>query len=158
MSDNKKVILLGALFLIGLSVVCYLYFFDFSKKVEMTNTGPKEPTIEYVVGKLPAGLPENLPLEDGVVLARNENITTPDSKEVQGVRIYYSKKTVSQNFEIYKKYLKENGWLVMVEQNSKDFALLLAEKEGDKGNFKISISKNSITGDVSVEINMVVKN
>lgn len=155
MNENKKVILLSILFLIGLSAACYLYFFN--KNVEKVDNESKERKIEYVVGKLPAGLPENLPLEKDVVLARNENITSPQGTEIQGVRTYYSKKTVSENFEIYKKYLKDNGWYIAVEQNTKDFALLLAEKEGNKGNFKISISKNSITKDVSVEINMVVR-
>src|SRR3989344_1887054 len=155
----KKLILL-ILCLVGVAVI-FLFYRSSPKQVSPTPSQKVEqipPETEYLPSTtLPPELPTNLPMEKDVPLVRNEIVKVDGGKEIQNVRMYYSQKTVTQNFDIYKKYLTDNNWKILLEQSDSNLATLLAEKAGNLGTFFISISKNSITGDVTVELNVVVK-
>jgi len=155
----KKLILL-ILCAVGVAII---FLFYRSSPKQVSPTPPKEveqiPSETEYLGSttLPPELPTNLPMEKDVPLVRNEIIKVDGGKEIQNVRMYYSKKTVKQNFDIYKKYLTDNDWKIIFQQSDSNMATLLAEKAGNLGTFSISISKNSITEDVTVELNVVVK-
>ena len=155
----KKLILL-ILCAVGVAII---FLFYRSSPKQVSPTPPKEveqipSETEYLPSTtLPPELPTNLPMEKDVPLVRNEIIKVDGGKEIQNVRMYYSKKTVKQNLDIYKKYLTDNSWKIIFQQSDSNMATLLAEKAGNLGTFSISISKNSITEDVTVELNVVVK-
>lgn len=156
MVKHAKVIFLVILFLVVSAFSSYFYFGDmWEVEKDVTEEGVKT---EYIVGDLPPNLPSNLPLEEGAVLMRNEIVTVPPGNEVQSVRTYLSKESVADNTTIFRKYLKDNGWLIVIDQNNQDFGLLMAEKPDKKGTFKFSVSKNSITKDITVEVNMTIRN
>ncbi|MEK7642520.1 MAG: hypothetical protein AAB392_01860 [Patescibacteria group bacterium] len=119
---------------------------------------PPKVTIEYVEpGKLAPLLPTDLPLEEGAPMQRNEIVRTVDSREEQQVYRYYSKKTVEENFEIYSEYLEESGWAIKNSTQEATSAFILAEKEGKSGAMQVSVSKNSITDDITVEISITIR-
>lgn len=108
--------------------------------------------------KLPPKLPENLPIEKEVGLLRNEIVETSVGEQVsqtEYVRHYFSKKTVKQNYEIYQKYFKDNGWKILFSQSQEVYANLVAQKTKEEKPLSVQVSKNTITGDVSVSISYV---
>ncbi|MEK7618125.1 MAG: hypothetical protein AAB410_03180 [Patescibacteria group bacterium] len=120
---------------------------------------PSKVDITYLEpGKLAPELPKDLPLEEGAPPQRSEILKAKDGSEVQNVYRYFSKKTVEENFQIYEKYFKATGWTIKASSTIENLATLAGEKAGQKGIFLVSISKNSITNDVSVELNVVIRN
>ena len=74
------------------------------------------------------------------------------------MRKYVSKLTVDENIEIYNKYLKDNSWKIktaLVEPGKS--AGILAEKQDQAGLLQISIAKNEITSEVTVELVIVTR-
>ncbi len=101
--------------------------------------------------EIPGELPADLPFEEGQTLTRNEVLTSQTTNEIQFARGYYSQKTVKENYEIFKKYLNDNGWKIYSNINESAYAMLSGRKDGVAGSLQIIISKNSITGDVTVQ-------
>ena len=152
---DRKFVVIVLLFILFASVYRVMYL----KYRGVVIQEPVEPTkVTYLPGnELAPELPNNLPLEEGVPLIRNEIVEVKGSTEVQHIRMYYSKKTVKENYNIYKKYLLDNGWKVSLENSQDNFANLIGDKEGNKGTLSVNISKNSITNDITVEINVVLR-
>jgi hypothetical protein len=103
------------------------------------------------VEEIPVELPADLPFEEGQTLIRNEVLTSPTTNEIQFARGYYSQKTVNENYEIFKKYLNDNGWKILFDTKEENYAMLGSTKSGVNGNLQITVSKNSVTGDVTVQ-------
>ena len=120
------------------------------------NQAPEVET-EYVAqDKLPEKLPADLPTEEGAPIQRNE-VVKISANETQYARNYLSKKTVAENYAIYEKYFNDTGWRITSTSTAETYASLSAQKADTKEVLLVNISKNSITGDVSVEVNMVVR-
>lgn len=155
---DKKLIPIIILFILGATALLLMQGYSKKQVLQVAEEEPSQVEIKYLAQDvLPPELPTDIPLEEGALFLRNEILTIDGGKEVQNVRMYYSKKSVKENFDIYKKYLTDNDWTIRLEENQTDFATLLAEKEDKKGNMNISISKNSITEDITVQINVVVR-
>jgi len=157
---NKKFIIIVILFIIGATALLLIYNYSNQNAPLATPLPPEQPKVEreYLPATtLPSELPTNLPFEEGAPLARNEIVKVDGGVETQYVRTYYSKKSVKQNFDIYKKYLTDNGWTIILEQSDKNYATLLAQKDGSKGVFNVGISQNSLTNDITVEVNVIVR-
>ena len=103
-------------------------------------------------------MPKDLPLEEGAPAQRNEILKTKDGSETQNVYSYFSKKTEKENFDIYLAYLKNAGWEILGSSLAAEGAVMGAKKIGQPGTLQVSIAKNNITQDVSVEINLSVQN
>ena len=153
---DSKIIFLSVLFVIGATVLLLIFYSN--KGSRQVDTKESKVDVEYVAqNTLPHELPTDLPIEGGAVLVRNEIIKVKNSTEVQYVRTYYSNKTVGANFDIYKKYLTQNDWDIALEQRESALAILIADKAGKLGTMSVTISENSVTRDVTVELNVVVK-
>ncbi|MEK7618291.1 MAG: hypothetical protein AAB410_04035 [Patescibacteria group bacterium] len=161
--NHKKFIYLIFGLIIVISV--FLLFGDSLKREQPSESLNKFSGISAKVAvetidntTLPELLPKNLPLEEGVEIQRNEIVRVLNSKETQYVRKYVSKLTVDENIEIYNKYLKDNSWKIktaLVEPGKS--AGILAEKQDQAGLLQISIAKNEITSEVTVELVIVTR-
>lgn len=79
---------------------------------------PPPPEITQVPdNQLPQGLPKSLPLEPGAEILENSTIRQPGSGKTQATRVYVSGKTSEQNYSLFEKYLKDNGWQVLSSAN-----------------------------------------
>ena len=144
-------VLIVAVFLFG------KFRFDWFEKTTVEEGEKLKVGVEYIPqGTLPKEIPTDIPLEEGAPMQRNEIVKSADGAEEQYVYRFYSQKTVAENFDIYKKYLKDGGWVIKNSSKDANSAFLLANKEGKAGNMQITISKNSITGDITVEINVII--
>lgn len=162
--NQKKFIYLILVLLLALSVFLLLGGKGVKRKPEQGSEKPTESTPSKVnielmnQGKLPPALPTDLPLEEGAPPQRNEILKTKDGSETQNVYRYFSKKTVKENYDIYLAYLKNAGWEILGSSIEENSAVMGAKKAGLSGTMQVSISKNNITNDVSVEVNLSVQN
>ena len=159
LSENqKKYIKVVAVLLVIVAVVLLLKNKEkvVNKPGDKTNQLPQESTKPINIEKKPAEeipgeLPKDLPFEADATLIRNEVLSSETTNEIQFARGYYSKKTVKQNYDIFKKYLTDSGWKILFDINQENSAMLGGTKTGVNGNLQITISKNSITGDITVQ-------
>ena len=109
------------------------------------------PKVTAVPGaQVPAGLPDNLPWEKGAAILQNFTATDPATGNVQATRVYQSAKTPDDNFTVYQKYLKDNGWTVSSSINQPNIKNLSAAKAS--AHLDITITKtpdNKVTVNVS---------
>lgn len=158
LSSNQKK-LIAVIIVLVLVVVAFLFLRNKNFVKDFANSDNKLPQESQIpveierksVEEIPAELPADLPFEEGQALIRNEVLTSPTTNEVQFARGFYSKKTVDENYDIYKKYLSDNGWKILFDTKEESYAMLGGTKSGVNGNLQITISKNSITGDVTVQ-------
>ncbi len=108
---------------------------------------------------VPPAFPTDLPLEQGILLENkvSENQvpntgTFEINAETQSVRKFLSDKSVEENFALYEEYFAQQGWEVVNRLDEPDIKVLMAKKSGLEKLLKVTISKNALTGDVSVEI------
>ncbi len=162
--DNQSKLPLVIMGLLAIAVGGFLFFkkqagpkisgevFDAAIK---TNTQELDPT------RIPPAFPSDLPLEQGVLLenqvSENQVPNTNTFKveqETQSTRKYISQKTLEENYKIFGDYFFQNNWKVVYKLDETNVKAYMAKKEGVDGLLKISISKNSLTGDVTVEISL----
>lgn len=154
MREHKKVIILTIIFILIASVVWVMHLYG--KKApapvaEEENSLLADIKVQQVpTSELPPELPKNLPLEPNAPIMRNEILDVSQGREVQHLRTYVSSKTVAENVKIYRDYFAKDGWKVAAESIQKDNATIIATKAGNT--FKFTVSKNSITSDVTVEL------
>lgn len=163
--DNQSKLPLVIIGLLAIAVGGFLFFkkqagpkisgevFDAAIK---TNTQELDPT------RIPPAFPSDLPLEQGVLLenqiSENQVPNTNTFKveqETQSTRKYISQKSLEENYEIFGNYLSQNNWKVVYKLDEKNVKAYMAKKEGVEGMLKVSISKNTLTQDVMVELSIV---
>lgn len=163
-TSNNKNFLYGVMIIIVL-VAIYLVFGNSIKNISWfknpSDSQKVEPTTKPVTdqipqNQLPSALPSDIPIEKDAVISRNEVVRLPNG-EIQYIRKFISKKTVAENYKIYKAYISNTlKWTIKVDTNTATFASLMADKD-ESGVLGVIISKNNITNDISVELNMVIK-
>lgn len=77
--------------------------------------------------KLPANLPADLPLEKDARIVGNHEVADAESGTVQSDRSYATRKTLAENFTIYKSYLDKNGWEILTILDQPDYKMLSAK-------------------------------
>ncbi len=115
------------------------------------QTPPPMPQVAAVPpAKVPPGLPANLPWEKGATILQNFTAKDPVSGKTQSTREYVSAKSLDDNFSVYQKYLKDNGWTVVSGISQPTIKNLSAAKAGAR--LDVTISKtpdNKVTVIVS---------
>ena len=156
---QKIWLVLGLLLLISVSA---LIWWQWEEIVGLTKDQSQQaqPAINYEVQQvdhsiLPQGLPADIPLEIDAGILQNEIITSTEGKGEQYVRKFVSQKSIAENFQIYQEYLKNNDWVVQSTINEENLkALIASNTEGSKKLF-INISKNELTGQVTVDLSVI---
>jgi len=108
-----------------------------------------------VFDKLPESFPSDIPIEKKTKVLENYSATTTGNG-FQTTRRFVSKKTIQENFNLYEKYLKSNNWAIVSTIDEEKVKAITATKS-DNQQMYITISQNSITGDVVVDITSVTK-
>jgi hypothetical protein len=152
MKEHKKVIILTIIFIVLASVVWVMHLYGKGLKTPSVSKeiGTDFTVKELPVSELPSALPKNLPFESDAPILRNEIIDVSQGREIQHLRTYISKKTVAENVKSYRDFFTKEGWKIAAESIDKDLATIIATKEGNV--IKLTVSKNSITFDVNVEV------
>jgi hypothetical protein len=99
---------------------------------------PKAVPVQAVdVGKLPQEFPSDIPLEAGAQVTLNYNATNA-AGNFQASREFISKKTVAENYALYQKVLKDNGWTITgTQENTPAGNLIFATKGENNLNIRI---------------------
>ena len=107
---------------------------------------------DLAADEVSARFPAEVPIEQGAQITQNYEADTPDGTH-QATRVFESAKTVAQNYKIYFNFFTAMGWNVANKLEKEDSAFLM----GRKGEtlLLVTISKNSITGAVSVDLTAV---
>ena len=107
--------------------------------------------------KLPDGLPVDIPLETGSQILQNEIITSSSFDGTQYVRRFVSEKNLDESFKTYKQYMENGGWEILSSVDEADLKFLSGQKESTSEQLFITISKNEISGQVTVDLTVVTK-
>lgn len=152
-SPQKKLLIsvLGLALLIGAGFLLYKMYGTGKQPQEITEE-PKLEVKYYPKEEVPGDIPKDMPFEEGALLLRNEMLTSNQTSQIQYARGYYSKKTIEENYEIFLKYFTDSGYRVGNKSFEKYFATITARKDGVVGSIQVSISKNVITEDITVQI------
>jgi hypothetical protein len=108
---------------------------------------------------LPAGQsvvfwPANLPLEAGATMLQNYQQDV-EAKQ-QGTKQFLSQKTLTENFELYKKYLSDNNWQVSATIDQAGIKYLSAQK--DNIFFSITTTPYAGSKQTLVDLTLVTDN
>lgn len=155
--NNKKIIILLVVIILGGVLVWRFYP---KSQVEPLPQDPMTADFsvqEVPLDQIPSALPQNLPEEADALVIRNEIIDVSQGREVQYLRTYYSAKSVSENAKTFRDFLNQEGWRIVIDQVQADFATIIAKKDGEAGDFKLTVSKNSITDDITVETVVTIR-
>lgn len=109
------------------------------------------PTFTYTEpGEAPEGFPSAVPIEKNAKITDNFSAVTPEGKKI-AVREFVSKKTVAQNYELYKKFLKDNGYVQendLIEQSQSIIS-------GIKDSYRLRVRIYEAVQEVRVTLNYV---
>jgi hypothetical protein len=94
--------------------------------------------VDIDLGKLPPNMPTDLPWENGVQIIGNHQVVDSETGIHRSDRSYITSKTMQQNLDIYKKYLKDNNWNISTTTDQADYKVLVAKK----GNTQLEINLN----------------
>lgn len=154
--STPKKLLLTVLGLVVIVIALFLiYTTYFNKKAPTEVVVVEDPKLNikyYPNEEIPGDIPKDIPFEEGAVLVRNEMLTSNTSSQIQYARSYFSKKSVKDNYDIFLKYFTDNKYNILDDTLQKDFASINANKEGVESEVQVSVSKNSITGDITVHV------
>ncbi len=99
---------------------------------------------------VPAGMPKDLPEEAGSEILANNFIEQQDGRLLAN-RQFISLKTTSENYTLYKDYLVQSGWALLLEnEGTAHTKSLFAEKNSQHMN--IVISTHAVTAKTIVDI------
>ena len=109
-------------------------------KVETKDVDPKD---------LPEKFPKELPLEAGATVLVNNNITS-DIGHFSGTRRFKSKKSLSENFDLYKNFFEKNGWEILNTVDTENLKIINAKKDGTTT--RVDINRNTVTNIITVDL------
>ena len=125
------------------------------------NSATQTPNIvkeEVDTKNLPEALPSDLPLEAEAEVKENSVVSSPDKPGVtQYTRKYTSQKSLDENYEIYKDYLQKNGWNILTSIEEDGLRSLIAANADNSKQMFVTISENSLTGEVTVDVTIVTE-
>jgi hypothetical protein len=138
----KKILVLTIIILVIVIVVLVLGG-NARKNLAVSSPTPKNPTPTFNQtvrnGLALVGFPTDIPVEAGAIITKNSS-TTSSAGQILAIYEFISKKTVADNFMLYKNSLPPNRWAISIALDSTIKKIINATK----GNVqvKITISKN----------------
>lgn len=103
--------------------------------------------------ELPKDFPSDVSLEAGAEITLNFNAINAKG-EYQASREFISKKTVAENYVLYQKILKDNGWTITIAKaDAPAGSFIFAEKNNYKLNIRIYTDAGKA---VRVSINNII--
>lgn len=148
---------------IGIAVVVGAYYFlsEYGGiKPAGQNTSREEAEDFSVVKKevdasqTPSGFPAEIPIEAGAAIVQNYEAEISDGRH-QATRVFQSSKTVAENYELYLDFMNKDGWEVQSQSQAETVASLYGVKAGSE--LTVSITKNTVTGAVTVGLSALLK-
>lgn len=124
----------------------------------LSQKSPSKYTIKPLTfDELKKLLPYKFPLEQNVQIVRSFKEVNIDRSNgtVQINYQFVSKKTPTENFNLYKTYLERNNWKLQNIINETDIKSLSAAKEAEQKKINITISKNILTGQNIIDISLI---
>lgn len=149
---NILLIVIGLALFIVVGLLLYKMYWGSVEVKEPISDQPKLNTQYYPQEEIPGDIPKDMPFEEGAPLLRNEMLSVSQNERVQYARGYYSKKSIEENYNIYLEYFKENKYSIVNSVLEENFASIGVLKSGVGGGLQVSISKNVLTNDVTVQI------
>ena len=108
--------------------------------------------------ELPAGIPMDIPLEENVVIVQNDVITSKENPgQTQYTRKFVSNRSLDANYLIYKDFLNANNWEVVSSVEQETLMSLIAVNPDKTRQLFITVSENTISGEVTVDLTVVVQ-
>ncbi len=125
-SRKRNYILIGLLLILLLAIMLML---SRSKKQQpaFSTSQVKVDKQEVSASELPAGLPENVPIEPGSIIIENYKATT-EGDRVQGTRTFTSRKTIAEAIKVYTDFFTKSAWNKAAEQTGEGFSTVLLKR------------------------------
>lgn len=148
--DNKKTIwIFTAIGVLVIIVVAIATVIKLSKKPTDKVTNINVETKEIDPKELPEKFPKELPLEAGATVIVNNNISS-DVGHFSGTRRFESKKSLSENFDLYKNFFEKNGWEILNTVDTENLKIINAKKDGTTT--RVDINRNTVTNIITVDL------
>lgn len=114
------------------------------------SSEPVNRVVDIDPAVLPEGFPADVPLEQDAKVVSNYTATSPYG-EVQSSRTFESVKSIKENFDLYKAFIKDkkNGWTYLNEVNDPfdpDHKAIFAQNA--QGTLSVNISSKADGGSI----------
>ncbi len=161
--ENKK----NTTSIIGASLLVALVLIAFALYYTKSGTTPKAPPVKVAPAevKTPAQIRKNMTgdvptlLPKGLATEAAKRFISGEEKIEKGqISVSYqysSSRSVDENINDFKKILTADGWKVNTDTTLPDIHVITAQK-GESYIFG-SVSKNSVTGNVLITLNMTIQ-
>lgn len=145
---------LGMIVIVVVIIVSFLFLSR--TRVDLRPTVSPSPAGEIELrhisrSQLPAVFPDDFPFEKDVLVT--DSFTTKAGENgIQYVFQFISKNGLDENLKLYEDYLNKNQWSVVNKFSSGGTRALSARQLDQEVSLQITISRNQVTGDVSVQL------
>ena len=137
----------------------------FWRYMEKTDTSEQIPEINENIkvtkvptGELPQAIPANIPLEENALIIENDIITAPEKPGItQYTKKFISNRSPDENYEIYKEFIVANNWEVVSVTDEDTLKSLIAVSPNKTEQLFITVSENTISGEVTVDLTVIVQ-
>lgn len=146
-SRPLKIVIVIAISLLLIYAVVQIYSWQKDKSANQLSPDQIKRTsqvkkINLDFSKLPEKFPSNIPLEDGAEITQNYNATSPNGR-LQATRSFVTKKSLTENIDLYTNFLNKDGWKTSVSSNDTAFKKVTGSKEGKKLIIAVDENKTS---------------
>ena len=158
---GEKTTLLIALIIVF--VFGYLFYGRIKNALFPNKVDTVEDKVEYKETQVVLGgeglshIPKDLPIEEGAIIFKNESQSIAGGFQKFEIRGYYSKKSLDELYNDYKKYFNDHSFTLRSEiKDEKDTKYIEVLFPGSYNEaLSVNASKKSITGDVEVKITWI---
>jgi len=160
LSSGGKKILIAILAVTVLAIVYWFVVKNNQKPVPAVNNQQNSSMVEDITApkfeyapadKSPTGFPASVPIEkDAKITENNFSALTAESKAV-AVREFISKYSLPENYQLYKKYLTDSGYVLEDDVSQDDQKIVSGTKDG----YRLRVRIYKFDQEVRVTINYV---
>lgn len=128
--------------LVVISVVFYKQGIWPKKEVVNLPPAPQYTKANLPVDKLSEIFPKNLIQEENLMVLKSYQAEIKSERKTEYNLKYITQKTVTENFEAYKKYFEKNYWIIVSKDQKDNFAMIRATKNVAKSNDLVIFTHN----------------